>query len=547
MSERKLMDWLGSVFTGEGLRLHPPEGLDGEDAALALRIYSECGKIDTYAKLYMQTLNSMEKYCEMSIRALSAMIKIGACTGSDIDALCRHTLEVFSRDLEIENCSIMMLDDQGRNLMLVAGRGKGDRYAGGGRQIQGVTIKIGDGIAGKVAETGVYISVSDVSADPSFASYNAGVDISSLLCVPIKSDEKIIGVLNFSHPLVEAFDNNTINIMILLSNFVGQMITIATLHNEISVWNEKLRLEVDRKTLQLSEKNLELNNLNRNLDERVQAALENLRQQEYMLIQQSKLATMGEMIGAISHQWRQPLNTLGIIVQDLQDAYEFGEFDKKYLDDTVVKTMEQIQYMSNTIDDFRDFFKPSKEKVNFAVNSAVKEVIYLIHDQLKKAHIRISIECRYDDVLNPGEGKYDSTCAANDLMVYGYPNEFKQAILNILVNARDAVVRNRHRGAMDPKESGEILVELSKTDDTAVLDIQDNGGGIPEDVIDRIFDPYFTTKDSEGTGIGLHMAKIIIEHNMCGRIRASNGARGAVFTIELMLATNLTPITEGCF
>jgi signal transduction histidine kinase len=227
-----------------------------------------------------------------------------------------------------------------------------------------------------------------------------------------------------------------------------------------------------------------------------------------------------------------------MIITDLKDAYDYGEFNKEYLLGTVEKTMAQVKHMSGTIEDFRNFFKPGKEKVIFRLNTAVSEVIHLIFDQLTKAHIRIALDCKYDAVRTPGEGKYSGICACEpELTGYGYPNEFKQAILNILVNARDAVVRKRQRGAPTQKrsaeESGEILIELSRTNDTSILEITDSGGGIPAEILQRIFEPYFTTKEGEGTGIGLYMVKVIIEQHMGGAIRASNGSKGAVFTIEL--------------
>ncbi|KJU84218.1 PAS/PAC sensor signal transduction histidine kinase [Candidatus Magnetobacterium bavaricum] len=517
MNERKFINWLGTVFTAEGLKLSPPQGFEGEEAALALRIYAECNRIVTYGNLYMQTLNSMENYCELSIRALSAMINISVCTICNIDAFCSKTLEIFVKELDIENCSIMMLDAEGKNLMLVAGRGKGDKYMmGGKKQKKGAKIKIGEGIAGKVAETGIYISVSDVSTDPLFTTCNASVDVSSLLCVPINSDGKIIGVLNFSHPMVEAFDKNTINLMVLLGNFVGQMITIATLHNEISVWNEKLQVEVDRKTIQLSEKNLELSNLNRKLDERVQTAIENIRRQEYMLIQQSKLATMGEMIGAISHQWRQPLNAIALTVQDIQEAYYYGELNEEYIKSFTDTTMKQVRFMSKTMDDFRNFFKPSKEKVQFDVKSNIEELLSMFGQLFKKSDVDISVICEPDTIL----------------LSDGYPNEFKQVILNILNNAKDAIISKRQT---DDKMQGLIEINIGNNEakNKIILSMQDNGGGIPLSIIDNIFAPYYTTKGNTGTGIGLYMSKTIIETNMGGSLTVRNVDGGAEFMITL--------------
>ncbi|MBF0592280.1 MAG: HAMP domain-containing protein [Nitrospirae bacterium] len=284
----------------------------------------------------------------------------------------------------------------------------------------------------------------------------------------------------------------------------------------------------------------ELGTLSKDFDsmlDSLQQRGEELRQaQDERMIQQSKMAAIGEMIGAIAHQWRQPLNAISLIVMDLKDAYEFGEFSKDYLFNSAQKTMEQIKYMSSTIDDFRNFFKPSKEKVVFKLNTTIKEVISLVHDQLLKANINIAMVCKYGAVSKPSEERYSEICTCEpELMCYGYPNEFKQVIINIFGNSRDAIVKNRQRYAMDAKESGEILVALSKIDNHAILEIKDNGGGISEDIIDKIFDSYYTTKGDEGTGMGLYMSKIIIEQNMNGRIYVSNIEKGAVFTIELPL------------
>ena len=546
--ERRLMDWLGSVFTAEGFKkLRPPEGLDGGEAALALRIQSECEKLaprSDYSRIYMQALNSMEKYYEMSIGTLSSMIKIGGAGAgmSDIDALCRHTLEIFSRELDFENCSIMLADEEGKHLTLVAGRGKGDRYVGGGRHRKGVKINIGDGIAGKVFETGAYISISDVSADPRFAGYNATVDVASLLCVPIKSDEKIIGVLNFSHPLVEAFDKNTVNLMLLLSNFVGQMITMATLHNEIAAWNEKLQAEVDRKTIELSEKNFQLGRLNMELEERVRAGVEKLRQQEHMLIQQSKMAAVGDMLGIIAHQWTQPLAALSLQVQDIKDTYIHGELDEKFIDSAVAGSMETIGFMRDTILHFRNFFVPDREKVDFDVILAVNDVLKILSALLYNNYIETALWCACDvESVRFEDSSTPPPCRNAMTTITGYPNEFKQVILNLVTNARDAILGRRRRSEPGEKIKGRIGIDISI--DAAVapdgggkikIAVSDNGTGIPPDILDKVFDSYFTTKPpGEGTGIGLYMSKAIIENSFKGAIYAENIDEGARFVIEI--------------
>ncbi len=235
------------------------------------------------------------------------------------------------------------------------------------------------------------------------------------------------------------------------------------------------------------------------------------KEHEQLLIQQSKMAAMGEMIGAIAHQWRQPLNALAIMVQDLEDAFEFGELSKEYIDTKVSKAMSQINFMSKTIDDFRNFFKPNRAKVEFNPIKAINELLELISEQFKRHDIKINI--------NEFEQK---------VLVFGFVNEFKQVILNILNNAKDAILEHSNSGAID------VYFEINEN--KFLIHIKDSGGGIPEAIIDRIFEPYFTTKsDDKGTGVGLYMSNIIIEKNMGGKLKVCNGEKGAIFTIELPL------------
>ena len=233
------------------------------------------------------------------------------------------------------------------------------------------------------------------------------------------------------------------------------------------------------------------------------------REQEQLMIQQSKLASMGEMIGAIAHQWRQPLNALGLNIQDLLDANQHGELDEAYLKDLVARSMKQINYMSTTIDDFRNYFKPDKEKVFFNIQQPVTTTINLIKDNFE--HHRIAIEVNM----------------ADDPVICGYPHEFAQVLLNILNNARDAVVE---RKVSNPR----ISIFTGRENGKTFVTITDNGGGITENIINRIFEPYFSTKEPDkGTGIGLFMSKTIIEKNMGGKLVARNTTDGAEFRIEV--------------
>lgn len=253
--------------------------------------------------------------------------------------------------------------------------------------------------------------------------------------------------------------------------------------------------------------------LNETLEHRVEVEVEARQEKEQMLIQQSKMATMGEMIGAIAHQWRQPLNVVGLLVQDLRDAYNYNELDKIYLDRAINETMKQIQHMSKTIEDFRNFFKPSKEKELFDVVRALRDTLLLVDAQLRNSFITVELKV-------PDES----------LMVEGYPNEFKHVLLNLINNARDALLETDSL----PSGSGRIYVEAEKSGGVTAIRIRDNAGGIPRELLDRIFEPYFTTKEpGKGTGLGLYMSKNIIERNMGGRLTARNWEEGAEFSVEI--------------
>lgn len=276
--------------------------------------------------------------------------------------------------------------------------------------------------------------------------------------------------------------------------------------------------------------------------------IEKRKQQEQLLIQQSKMAAMGEMLNAIAHQWKQPLNAIGIVVQDIEDAYENNELDRDYINDTIKTTMDQIQYMNYTINDFMDFVKPSKQKVAFKINRAVINAISLVYKMLGKSNIDIKFKCDYDckntEAL-PGsvllETGMEGMLCEPELVSYGYPNEFKQVLINIINNARDAIKDRQSDGKLPLDEKGFIEIVLSTNNNKAILEIRDNGKGIAEDKIDSIFDMYYTDKPKgHGTGIGLYLARTIIETNMDGKIYARNSStksnsNGAVFTIELNL------------
>jgi C4-dicarboxylate-specific signal transduction histidine kinase len=252
-----------------------------------------------------------------------------------------------------------------------------------------------------------------------------------------------------------------------------------------------------------------LEKLNQELDAKIKTAIEENSQKEQMLIQQSRLAAMGEMIGNIAHQWRQPLNALGLVVQNIYYTYDAGELDKEYLERAMNKSKKLTTLMSKTIDDFRNFFRPDKLQERFKISERINSVAELVMASYKNHNITVTMEL--DDELES----------------LGYPNEFSQVLLNVLTNAKDALIERKI-------ELPKVIVRSFAQEERVVVEIEDNAGGIDEDIISKIFDPYFTTKDkSVGTGIGLYMSKMIIENNMHGHISSYNSEDGAVFRIEI--------------
>lgn len=258
---------------------------------------------------------------------------------------------------------------------------------------------------------------------------------------------------------------------------------------------------------------------------------EHNRVQEQMMMQQSKLNAMGEMINAIAHQWRQSLTTIGLYVQDVEDAFQYHELDIEYIRQFNDSCMEQIAYMSKTIEDFKNFFKSDQEKVIFSICDITREVITLIIPQLVNNNIELKVFFNNKPLLNK-QGVIELPTETKQATAYGYPNEFKQVIVNLISNARSAILESRNED--NEYEHGEITLIFEYTDNIINLTIEDNGIGIPDEILDKIFTPNFSTKkDRQSAGVELYMSKIIIESNMGGRIYVNKREKGASFTISL--------------
>ena len=236
--------------------------------------------------------------------------------------------------------------------------------------------------------------------------------------------------------------------------------------------------------------------------------IEEKSKQENMLIQKSKMAAMGEMIGNIAHQWRQPLAQVSGLFFDIESAYDYKELDKKYLSQRIDEANDLLEYMSKTIDDFRNFFNPNSLDEDFLICDAVENALNIINSTLKYHNIKLEIDCH-------------ETC-----IIHGYKNEYAQVVVNIVSNAKDIL---NEREIKEPK----IKIYTKIIENKPVLFIEDNAGGVEEKIKDKIFEPYFTTKYEYGTGIGLYMTKLIIEEKMKGSIIVKNSESGAVFVIKV--------------
>ncbi len=246
-----------------------------------------------------------------------------------------------------------------------------------------------------------------------------------------------------------------------------------------------------------------------NLRKTLKVEINKNKEQQLLMIQQSRLAQMGEMIAMIAHQWRQPLNNLSLANQLIVSKYNKKSLDDKSMNFFKENSKKQIELMSRTIDDFRNFFKSEKIMYKFCVNEIIENILNIV----KTIYITNNIKINFDI-----EKKYYS---------FGYPNELGQAILNIINNAKDALIDSE-------KDDKYINITITKEHKNIVISISDNAGGIPNDIIDKIFDPYFSTKNNKnGTGLGLYMTKMIIHEKLKAKLSVTNENDGANFKIYL--------------
>jgi C4-dicarboxylate-specific signal transduction histidine kinase len=272
--------------------------------------------------------------------------------------------------------------------------------------------------------------------------------------------------------------------------------------------NRLILQQSDKRYAQIRHLNDELEVLKSNLEERVEQEIHARMEKEKLLKQQAKMAAMGEMMDAVAHQWKQPLNALSMLTDLLQSDFRTGAVDQAYVDTMSESVHQQIEHMVTTLNEFRTFFRPNKEAEPFGLKRCLQGVALLVKDEFMKNGITIHIE------------------SGNEIIVNGVENELKHLILNIINNAKDAF---NERGC----SRRDIFIRFDRKGRLITLEIEDNAGGIPDAVINDIFKPNVTTKEEgKGTGIGLYMSAQIAQ-KLHGSLSVRNSERGALFTLTV--------------
>ncbi|PAF54375.1 hypothetical protein BKH42_00200 [Helicobacter sp. 13S00482-2] len=281
--------------------------------------------------------------------------------------------------------------------------------------------------------------------------------------------------------------------------------------------NEKLQERVNQKTKELKE-------INKNLQKTIEREVEESRKKDQIMYQQARLASMGEMIQNIAHQWRQPLNSMIILIQSFKVKFYNGKLDKKFIESQTEDGIRIAKNMSATIENFRNFFRPNRNKSEYSIKETIEDTIKILNPTLEQKNISVHIDMN------------------EDILFYGYENVLAQVFANLIKNSYDAMTERNI-------ENRECEFSIKVESEYVYIEVKDNAQGIKNDFIDKIFDPYFTTKHkSVGTGIGLYMTKEIIEKQMYGTISVSNSNwiskfsgksyYGAIFLIKLPVKQN---------
>ena len=360
---------------------------------------------------------------------------------------------------------------------------------------------------------------------PGVLAISSNIDVKWELGIAVRNDELILHEI--FNKVIASINNNTKKAIInKWTSFIYEKVMDYTFVWKIMIiglvvilsvlyWVSILKEEVQKR--KMVEKELEI--LNNNLEKKVEIEVKLNRKKDLLLMEQSKMASMGEMIGNIAHQWRQPLSIISTASSGMQLQKEFNMLTDKEFNESCEAINNNAQYLSKTIDDFKNFIKGDRKKTIFKIKNTINGFLNLINGSIKTNNI-IVIQDIQEDV------KFD-----------GYENELTQCLINIFNNSKDVLVEKE-------VEDKFLFISTFIDDNKGIIKIKDNAGGIPQDVLPKIFEPYFTTKHkSQGTGLGLHMTYNLIVDGMGGTIESSNVTyeykgkeyKGAEFKISLPL------------
>jgi PAS domain S-box-containing protein len=276
---------------------------------------------------------------------------------------------------------------------------------------------------------------------------------------------------------------------------------------------KQIQLDLEQSLETLKEQREQLESFNTELENRVKEEMQKQQTQEKMMLHQSRQAAMGELLESIAHQWRQPLNIIGLATVNLETLHAVGNLNDEEFTDKMQIIASNIAYMSDTIDDFRKFLSPNRKSSSFDPNLSLKDVLKILDGQLRTSRTEVTLRL------------------CEDVKLFGVENEFEQVLIILLNNAIDAIKLQRQKKKIT---QGHITISTKVEKNSTKIEVSDNGGGINPNILSTIFDPYFTTKaDAYGTGIGLYIAKNIVESRMRGKISVANITSGTCFCLEI--------------
>ena len=288
---------------------------------------------------------------------------------------------------------------------------------------------------------------------------------------------------------------------------------ITAQQDQLAKFNEELAKQVAQKTEELQE-------LNATLENRVIKKLAKITEQERLMITQSRLAAMGEMMSMIAHQWRQPLSTTTLMITNERLKSMMAGTEPSDCDKILDKISDTMIYLSDTIDDFQTYFKPDKAPEEIWTSALLERVQHFMHTRLTLGKVHLHVERDGEELIET------------------YANEVVQVLINIINNAVDVLEERK-------SDDRHIWISVNSSTENVMINIEDNGGGIGSDIIGKVFDPYFSSKSKNGTGLGLYMAKMIIDKHVGGILNVDNTRKGARFSIVLPKKTRLIASPES--